>query len=183
MRRLEPGCSSESSGVTFLRFKLVMTFFCWMLVQKDNSLVQGKQLSMVLIDLSRNFSLSLCLLFYFCTFWSHNWNNAYQTLSLFSEFFIGLIHETYCNFIFFSLNYRYHLKGPKKGSLEVINNNLPGIPDNIRRSSTGGYWIGMALIRKKNKISFIDYCAEKPWLRALIMKVSIKEIITFKLLK
>lgn len=66
---------------------------------------------------------------------------------------------------------KYHLKGPKKGSLEVINNNLPGIPDNIRRSSTGGYWIGMALIRKKNKISFIDYCAEKPWLRALIMKV------------
>lgn len=86
-------------------------------------------------------------------------------------------------FFFFKLNFRYHLKGPKKGSLEVINNNLPGIPDNIRRSSTGGYWIGMALIRKKNKFSFFDYCAEKPWLRALIMKVSIKEIITFKLLK
>lgn len=83
----------------------------------------------------------------------------------------------------FLLNFRYHLKGPKKGSLEVINNNLPGIPDNIRRSSTGGYWIGMALIRKKNKFSFFDYCAEKPWLRSLIMKVSIIEIITFELMK
>lgn len=74
-----------------------------MLVQKDKSLVQGKQLSMVLIDLSGNLSLSLSLslLFYFYTFWSHNWNNAYQTLSLFSEFFIGLVHETYRNSIFF----------------------------------------------------------------------------------
>lgn len=107
VRRLEPGCSSESSGVTFLRFKLLKTFFCWMLVQKDNSLVQGKQLSMVLIDLSRilslTVSLSLSLLFYFYTFWSHNWNNAYQTLTLFSEFFIGLVHETYRNSIFFFL--------------------------------------------------------------------------------
>lgn len=81
------------------------------------------------------------------------------------------------------LNFRYYLKGLKKGLLEVINNNFLGISDNIRRSSIGGYWIGMVFIRKKNKISFIDYCVEKFWLRVLIMKVSIKEIIIFKLLK
>lgn len=69
------------------------------------------------------------------------------------------------------------MKGPKKGSLEVINNNLPGIPDNIRPSSSGGYWIGMALIRKENKFSIMDYGADKPWLRSLIMKVSATEMI------
>ncbi|KAK3093107.1 hypothetical protein FSP39_011140 [Pinctada imbricata] len=65
---------------------------------------------------------------------------------------------------------RYNLKGPKSGTLEVVNDNLPGLPDNIRPSSSGGYWIGFALIRKKGKFSFMDFCAEKPWLRSFIMK-------------
>ncbi|WAR19770.1 APMAP-like protein, partial [Mya arenaria] len=47
--------------------------------------------------------------------------------------------------------HKYHLEGSKKGQLETFNNNLPGLPDNIRRSSLGGYWVGMATVRKPGK--------------------------------
>ena len=66
---------------------------------------------------------------------------------------------------------RYNLKGPKAGTLEVINDNLPGLPDNIRPSSSGGYWVGLALTRVQGRFSIMDFCAEKPWLRSLVMKV------------
>ncbi|XP_060562915.1 adipocyte plasma membrane-associated protein-like [Ruditapes philippinarum] len=39
--------------------------------------------------------------------------------------------------------YKYYLEGPRKGVLEDFNNNLPGLPDNIRRSATGGYWVSV----------------------------------------
>lgn len=47
--------------------------------------------------------------------------------------------------------------------------NLPGLPDNIRLSSGGGYWIGIATLRSKG----YEFMANKPWLRKLIAKVFI----------
>lgn len=38
---------------------------------------------------------------------------------------------------------RYWLKGPKAGTLEVLIDELPGIPDNISRSKDGNYWVAL----------------------------------------
>ncbi|MDF2231799.1 SMP-30/gluconolactonase/LRE family protein [Albimonas sp. CAU 1670] len=43
--------------------------------------------------------------------------------------------------------YRYWIEGPRAGTHEVFIDNLPGNPDNINRSSDGGYWIAMVGIR------------------------------------
>lgn len=66
--------------------------------------------------------------------------------------------------------FRYHLDGPRKGELDDFNNNLPGIPDNIRIAARGGYWVGMAGVRKPG-FSFIDFSAANPWIRSILTKV------------
>ena len=67
--------------------------------------------------------------------------------------------------------FRYDLKGPAKGKLEIFHDNLPGLPDNIRRSHSGGYWVGLASVRKG--FSFIDFGASRPWIRSLMTKVRV----------
>ena len=42
---------------------------------------------------------------------------------------------------------RYWIEGPKKGQSEVVIANLPGSPDNINRSSDGGYWLALVAMR------------------------------------
>lgn len=69
--------------------------------------------------------------------------------------------------------FKYHLKGPKKGTMEVFMDNLPGLPDNIRLSSAGGYWIGIATLRSKG----YEFMANKPWLRKLVAKIISQETI------
>jgi len=61
---------------------------------------------------------------------------------------------------------RYHLKGINAGHAEVFVENLPCLPDNIRRSSSGGYWIACGLARH-------DFLGPLPWMRWIISKVSI----------
>ncbi|XP_045172288.2 adipocyte plasma membrane-associated protein-like isoform X2 [Mercenaria mercenaria] len=72
--------------------------------------------------------------------------------------------------------YRYNLDGPNKGKLEDFNNNLPGIPDNIRRSAKGGYWVGLAGVRKP-EFSLIDLSAANPWIRGIVTKIFSQEMI------
>lgn len=67
--------------------------------------------------------------------------------------------------------YRYYIKGQDEGKVEVFMENLPGLPDNIRPSSSGGYWIGMGAIRKA-PFSMLDMLAPKPLARKLIAKVN-----------
>ena len=43
--------------------------------------------------------------------------------------------------------YRYWIEGPKAEQVETFVENLPGYPDNINRSSDGGYWLAMVGIR------------------------------------
>ena len=38
---------------------------------------------------------------------------------------------------------RFWFTGPKKGAVVTIINDMPGYPDNIRRSSDGNFWIAM----------------------------------------
>lgn len=68
-------------------------------------------------------------------------------------------------------DFRYNIDGPKKGKLEHFNNNLPGLPDNIRKSSLGGYWVGLATVRKP-AFSMLDLIASRPWIRSIVTKVN-----------
>jgi sugar lactone lactonase YvrE len=69
--------------------------------------------------------------------------------------------------------YRYFLAGENKGEMEVFADNLPGLPDNIRRSGRGTYWVGLASVRHAGKFSVNDFAAPRPWLRSLAAKVSL----------
>ena len=56
---------------------------------------------------------------------------------------------------------RYYLDGPRAGTTDVFADNLRGTPDNISPSSSGGYWIGIVVVRyalielMANKLSFV----------------------------
>ena len=66
--------------------------------------------------------------------------------------------------------FRYYIKGNKEGMVETFMENLPGLPDNIRESSNGGYWIPMGAVRKA-PFSMIDWMAPRPWFRNMLVKV------------
>jgi ribose transport system permease protein len=42
---------------------------------------------------------------------------------------------------------RYWFDGPRKGELETVIPDLPGLPDNINRASDGNYWCAMVGMR------------------------------------
>jgi len=42
---------------------------------------------------------------------------------------------------------RYWFEGPKKGTIEIVLENLPGFPDNINNSSDGNYWMSLVGMR------------------------------------
>lgn len=67
---------------------------------------------------------------------------------------------------------KHHLKGNKEGSTQVLMDNLPGEPENIRTSLAGTtYWIGLALTRDyQSETSFLDEYATEPNLRKLILR-------------
>jgi len=50
--------------------------------------------------------------------------------------------------------------------------NLPILPDNIRQSSSGGYWIGAGAVRKA-PFSMIDWLAPRPFFRKMFSKVGL----------
>ena len=60
---------------------------------------------------------------------------------------------------------KYHLTGPRSGEVEVFADNLPGLPDNIRRCARGGYWVGLATCRHSSSFSLLDFMASRPWTR------------------
>lgn len=67
---------------------------------------------------------------------------------------------------------RYFVDGPRTGEIEVFADNLPGFPDNIRPSSTGGYWVGLAYVGARlGSFPLFDFLAPRPWLRNAITKV------------
>ncbi len=62
--------------------------------------------------------------------------------------------------------FRYWIAGPKKGTLETFAEDLPGNPDNINRSSDGGYWLAMVGIR----VPAYDLAMRKPGFRLRMVK-------------
>jgi len=72
----------------------------------------------------------------------------------------------------YNLYIRYHLKGVKAGHAEVFVENLPCLPDNIRRSSSGGYWIACGVTRYDGKFNTFDFIGRWPLIRWIALKVS-----------
>jgi hypothetical protein len=54
-----------------------------------------------------------------------------------------------------------------EGKAEIIVDNLPGLPDNLLQGKEGKYWVG--LVSPRN--SFLDYSADKAWLRSVVMRI------------
>ncbi|CAN0407988.1 unnamed protein product [Lampetra planeri] len=71
---------------------------------------------------------------------------------------------------------KYRLSGQLAGASEIFADNLPGFPDNIRASGTGGYWLAMAGVRPNPGFSFVDFLAPRPWLKSLLFKVLSQEV-------
>ncbi|KAB1262310.1 Adipocyte plasma membrane-associated protein [Camelus dromedarius] len=66
---------------------------------------------------------------------------------------------------------RFYVSGLMKGGADLFVENLPGFPDNIRASSSGGYWVAMAAVRSNPGFSMLDFLSERPYLKRLIFKL------------
>ncbi|XP_010082212.1 PREDICTED: adipocyte plasma membrane-associated protein, partial [Pterocles gutturalis] len=73
---------------------------------------------------------------------------------------------------------RYYVSGLMKGGADMFVENLPGLPDNIRLSSSGGYWVALAAVRPNPGFSWLDFLAEKPWIKRMIFKLLSQETVT-----
>ncbi|MCB1304121.1 MAG: strictosidine synthase family protein [Leptospiraceae bacterium] len=73
-----------------------------------------------------------------------------------------LLNETYR----YRVN-RYWLKGPRKGEMEVVADNLPGFPDNIARSSRGSFWLCLFTVRNP----VMDFLHPHPFLKKIVSRL------------
>lgn len=67
-------------------------------------------------------------------------------------------------------NYRvlkYWLDGPRRGESNVLLDNLPGFPDNLKTGKSGRFWLGFAAPRN----GLLDKLSDKPWLRKAIQRL------------
>ena len=67
-------------------------------------------------------------------------------------------------------NYRvlkHWLKGARRGETEVLLENLPGFPDNIKPGLNGRFWLGFAAPRNR----LLDQISDKPWLRKVVQRL------------
>ncbi|KAH8028507.1 hypothetical protein HPB51_017602 [Rhipicephalus microplus] len=66
---------------------------------------------------------------------------------------------------------KYYYRGPHKGDLVVFAENLPGEPDNIRRTPRGGYWVAFASGRSSAKLSVLDHLSAYPLVRKSVVRL------------
>ncbi len=62
---------------------------------------------------------------------------------------------------------KYWLAGDRKGQTDVLLNNLPGFPDNLKQGRNGRFWLGLAAPRN----AFLDRTSDKPFLRKLVQRL------------
>ncbi|KAJ1404177.1 Strictosidine synthase, conserved region [Sesbania bispinosa] len=74
--------------------------------------------------------------------------------------YILIVETTSCRVL------RYWLETPKAGTLEVFAD-LPGFPDNIKRSPRGGFWVGIYSKREK----FIQWILSYPWVGKALLRL------------
>jgi len=66
---------------------------------------------------------------------------------------------------------RYWLKGPKAGQDEVFLDNLPGMPDNLRRTGNGGFYVPLVAPRFKVMPVLSDVIAPYPIIRRFLARL------------
>jgi len=62
---------------------------------------------------------------------------------------------------------KYWLSGSRQGETEVLIDNLPGFPDNIKTGLNGRFWLGFAAPRNQ----LLDKLSDKPWLRKVVQRL------------
>ncbi len=62
---------------------------------------------------------------------------------------------------------KYWLTGESQGSTEVLIDNLPGFPDNIKNGINGRFWIGFVAPRNE----LLDTLSDKPFLRKVVQRL------------
>lgn len=62
---------------------------------------------------------------------------------------------------------KFWLQGERKGTTEVLIDNLPGFPDNINNGLNGRFWIGFAAPRNE----FVDNYSNKPAIRKIVQRL------------
>ncbi|XP_061179241.1 adipocyte plasma membrane-associated protein-like [Saccostrea echinata] len=70
---------------------------------------------------------------------------------------------------------RYFLKGPKAGQSEVLTQNLPGYPDNIKLNSRGNFYLGLGSVRYKGVSllgPFLDLIGPYPAIKIFLTKIT-----------
>lgn len=72
---------------------------------------------------------------------------------------------------------RVYVSGLTKGGVDLFVENLPGFPDNIRPSSSGGYWVGMSTIRSNPGFSMLDFLSQRPYIKRMIFKLFSQETV------
>ena len=74
--------------------------------------------------------------------------------------YILIVETTNCRVL------KYWLETPKAGTLEVFAD-LPGFPDNIKRSPRGGFWVGIYSRRER----LIQWILSYPWIGKALVKL------------
>ena len=62
---------------------------------------------------------------------------------------------------------KYWLSGDRKGSTEVLLDNLPGFPDNLKSGAQGRFWLGLAAPRNR----LLDRLSNRPLLRKVVQRL------------
>ena len=62
---------------------------------------------------------------------------------------------------------KYWLTGDRKGSTEVLLDNLPGFPDNLSSGAQGRFWLGLAAPRNH----LLDQISNRPFLRKVVQRL------------
>lgn len=62
---------------------------------------------------------------------------------------------------------KHWLSGPQAGTTEVLLDNLPGFPDNLKAGHNGRFWLGFAAPRN----ALLDSLSGQPWLRKVIQRM------------
>jgi sugar lactone lactonase YvrE len=62
---------------------------------------------------------------------------------------------------------KHWLLGDKAGTTDVLVDNLPGFPDNIKRGANGRFWFGLVSPRSEQ----LDQLSDKPFLRKIVQRL------------
>ena len=62
---------------------------------------------------------------------------------------------------------KHWLAGDRKGSTEVLLDNLPGFPDNLKSGAQGRFWLGLAAPRNR----LLDQISDRPFMRKIVQRL------------